>query len=249
VEAAWSLKAPKRWRFPGADVSAKFVQAEDPITIAAGSPDIPVRNDATAAAPRRVSVVVKGRTMRLTAPLPTTPGAYELRMNVRDRRFGNSFVNTGDVAVFISGERRATLRLNVREQGVEAGSPIKVSVNAANTGTETWAGEWTLNAGAGEMTVERGTRLVAQWVRLGDDGRPADDTVGAPKPIVLGDVPLEPGEMHTVRAALLTPGTVGRWALVVDVVDDVDGSYAALGSKPAVAQFDVVAARARGPVE
>ncbi|HET7830308.1 MAG TPA: hypothetical protein VFL03_12170 [Candidatus Limnocylindrales bacterium] len=248
VEAAWSLKAPKAWRFPGADVSAKFVPAEDPIVAAAGSPDVPVRNG-EASAPRKVSVVVRGKTMRLTAPLPTAAGAYELHMNVRDRRFGNAFVTSGNTAVFIPGDRRASLRLNVRAQAVEAGSPIKLSVNAANTGTETWAGEWTLDAGAGKMTVERGTRLVASWVRLSENGTPDADQDGTPTQVALGAVPLKPGEMQTVKDTLLAPGTVGRWALVVDVVDDVDGSYAALGSEPAVARLDVVAARARGPVE
>ena len=42
VEAAWSLKAPKKWRFPGADLTAKFVKADDPLEAAALSPDVPV---------------------------------------------------------------------------------------------------------------------------------------------------------------------------------------------------------------
>jgi hypothetical protein len=252
VEAAWSLKAPKAWRFAGADVTAKYLAAGDPIVTAATSPDVPVRSN-EARAPRRASVVVQGRTMRLTAPLPTKPGAYELHLGVRDRRFGDAFVTAGDVAVFIPGDRRATLRLNVREQGIEAGSSLRVSVSAANTGTETWAGEWTLDAGAGRMTVERGTRLVAHWVRVTGDasaGRAARAADRGPsRPIVLGEVPLEPGEVLTVRDTLIAPSTAGRWALVVDVVDDVDGSYAALGSEPAVAHIDVVKAHGRGPVE
>ena len=38
VEAAWSLKAPKKWRFPGADLTAKFVSADDPLEAAALRP-------------------------------------------------------------------------------------------------------------------------------------------------------------------------------------------------------------------
>ena len=45
------------------------------------------------------------------------------------------------------------------------------------------------------------------------------------------------------------PKEVGRWALVIDIVDDVAGSYAALGSAPAVALFEVVAPRGIEPVE
>ena len=250
VEAAWSLKTPKRWRFPGADVVATFAKASDPLEAAALSPDMPVRNEDTAA-PKRASLTVKGKSMRLTAPLPTRSGAYTLHLGVRDRRFGNPFVTSHDIALFIPGERRASLRLNVRERGIEAGRAMKVSVNVANTGSQTWAGEWTLDAGAGQMTVERGTRAVARWIPA-DDATTAAEPGGkasARAPIVLGPVPLGPGEMVTVRGTLVAPATVGRWALVIDVIDDVDGSYAALGSEPAVAVIDVVAARERAPQE
>jgi len=240
VEAAWSLKAPKKWHFPGADVSAKFVAAGDPLAAAALSPDVPVRND-EAAAPKRAKLTVKGKTMQLTAPLPADPGAYSLHLGIRDRRFGNAFVTAHDIAVFIPGERRATLRLNVRETGVEADGALRVSVNVANTGTVTWAGEWVLDTGAGQIAVERGARVVGRWVSLDEA---ASDAVGSPlEPVVIGTVPLAPGEIVTVRDTIAAPAAVGRWALVVDVVDDVDGSYAALGSAPAVAPIEVVAPR------
>jgi len=252
LDAAWSLKAPKSWRFPGADVTAKFARAKDPILAAAVSPDIPVRTGAGDGAaargtPKGARVTVKGRTMRLTAPLPTKPGAYTLRLGVRDRRFGRSFVSAQDVAVFIAGARRAALRLTVRETDVEAGSALKVSVNVANSGERSWAGSWSIDAGAGQMDVERGTRAVARWIQLNAAGKPIGRTDG--KGFVLGPVPLEPGEMVTVRHSLLVPATPGSWALVVDVVDDVDGSYAALGSQPAVAVIDVVEPRRRDGVE
>jgi hypothetical protein len=187
---------------------------------------------------------VKGKTMQLTAPLPTRPGAYTLNVGIRDRRFGNAFVTSHDIALFIPGERRGTLRLNLRERSVEADQGLRLSVNVANTGTETWAGEWTLDAGAGQMTVERGTRVVARWV-------PLDEDIDAPssKPVVVGTVPLAPGEMVTVRDTLVAPSALGRWALVIDVIDDVDGSYAALGSEPAVAEIEVVAQRGRDQQE
>ena len=243
VEAAWSLKAPKKWRFPGADVTAKFVEAGDPLAAAALSPEVPVRN-AEAAAPKRPKLTVNGKTMRLTAPLPTTPGAYTLHVGIRDRRFGNAFVTSQDIALFIPGERRATLRLNLRERGVEAKQGLRLSVNVANTGSETWAGEWALDTGAGIMPVERGTRVVARWVPLDDD-----IDASPPDPVVVGKVPLAPGEMVAVRDTLVAPSAVGRWALVLDVIDDVDGSYAALGSEPAVADIEVVAPRGRDQQE
>jgi hypothetical protein len=252
VEAAWNLRTPKKWRFPGADVSATFVDADDPLEAAALSPDVPLR-DEESAAPKHATLTVKGKTMRLTAPLPTRPGAYTLQLGIRDRRFGNAFITSHDIALFVPGERRATLRLTLRETSIEAGQPLKASVNVANTGSETWAGGWTLDAGSGQMAVERGTRVVARWVPLDADSSRTATSGGTDAstaaPFVLGRVPLEPGEMVRVRGSIGAPAVAGRWALVVDVVDDVDGSYAALGSEPAVAEIDVVAARGRDPQE
>ena len=249
IDAAWTLKAPKRWKFPGANITAKFVTTKDPLLAAAISPDMPVRTTpATAMAPKGASVTVSGKTMRLTAPLPTKPGAYTLHLGIHDRRFGRAVVTAQDVAVFVPGDRRATLRLNVRQPGVEAGSALRLSVNVANTGTLTWAGTWSIDAEAGQMEVERGTRAIARWIRLDAAGRPLADDKHTPEPIVLGAVPLEPGTMITLRDALTVPTTIGSWALVVDVVDDVDGSYAALGSRPATTVIEVVTPRGRDSV-
>jgi hypothetical protein len=62
-------------------------------------------------------------------------------------------------------------------------------------------------------------------------------------------VPLAPGRMILVRGSVVAPQEVGRWALVVDIVDDVDGSFAALGSAPAVHVVEVVEPRGFEPVE
>jgi hypothetical protein len=246
IDAAWTLNAPSRWRFPGADVTARFVVAKDPALVAAVSPEVPLRTTpATSKAPKGAAVTVQGKLLRLTAPLPTEPGAYTLHLGIQDRRFGRAVVTAQDVAVFIPGDRRATLRLDARESGVEAGGQLRISVNIANTGTLTWAGAWSIDAGAGQMEVERGTRAVARWIRLDVAGRALPDDTATPEPVVLGAVPLKPGQMITLRDTLEVPTAVGTWALVVDIVDDVDGSYAALGSQPASTILDVVTARGR----
>src|SRR4051812_40059074 len=167
LDAAWALKAPRAWRFPGATVSASFAPAPDPLVAAARSPQIPVRTAAGAAgapanaAHKGARITVQGRTLHVTTGLPTKPGAYTLRIAVRDRRFGRTFVSTDDAAVFVPGDRRATLRLNVRDTRVEAGSGMKISANVANSGSLTWAGTWPMDTGSGEMDVRRGTRAVA----------------------------------------------------------------------------------------
>jgi len=70
-----------------------------------------------------------------------------------------------------------------------------------------------------------------------------------PPALVLGRVPLAPGGRVQLDGAVMAPDAPGTWALVVDVVDDVDGSFAALGSMPAVHTFFVVAARGILPLD
>ena len=67
--------------------------------------------------------------------------------------------------------------------------------------------------------------------------------------MTLDAVPLDAGRHIDVDARLRTPWAIGRWALVVDVVDDIDGSYARLGSEPAVLVLDVVAPKGRVAVD
>lgn len=253
LDAAWKVQAPKAWKFPGADVKAKFVVAKDPLAAAAVSPQIPAKNATAASAttrPARATLTLQGRTLHLSTPLPTKQGAWTLHVDVTDRRFGRTVVTARDVAVFVPGDRRATTRLVVREDTVQAGSALKVTANVANTGSETWAGTWTLDAGSGSMTIDRGTRAIVRWIRLDGGGHviPSDDPVAA-EPVLLDAVPLAPGAMAELRAAVKVPGELGTWALVTDVVDDVDGSYAALGSQPSVVVIEVVAARGRDGVE
>ncbi len=61
--------------------------------------------------------------------------------------------------------------------------------------------------------------------------------------VELGSLPLAPGGMVVVAGGVQAPTTPGTWALVVDVVDDVEGSFAALGSAPAVEVFHVISLR------
>jgi hypothetical protein len=224
IDATWTLRAPKSWRYPGADARVAFERAEDPLRAAAVSPELPVAISG-AAAPERASVSVHGKRMRLSAPLPVEPGAYDGTLEVRDRR--------------------ATVRLIVRRSGVEAGSAIPITVNVANTGEVTWADGGA--TGAGTVPGVRSTRLVARWIALEVPGVESD--ADGPAERVLESLPLAAGQATTVEAAVMAPEQPGRWALAVDVVDDVAGSYAALGSAPAVVLFEVVEARRAEAIE
>ncbi len=248
VDASWTLKTPKGWKFPGADAKTAFEPAEDPLLAAAITPPLPVKTVATEA-PDASTVSLRGKSLHLVAPLPTKPGAYVARLAVKDRRFGRSFVTADDLAVFIPGDRRATMRLDARSAGVEAGDALKVSVSVANTGTETWA-DTRVAQGSARGAITRTTRVEARWIRLDDAAdETRDEDATEPDEPVLGLVPLAPGRLVLIRTSIMVPDEIGRWALVVDVVDDVVGSYAAIGSAPAVHVVEVVAPRGFEPIE
>ncbi|MEO5965798.1 MAG: hypothetical protein ABIR11_10065, partial [Candidatus Limnocylindrales bacterium] len=197
VDAAWSIKAPSRWRFPGADVRAAFVPAADPLVAAAVSPALPVR---TVGSPSSAAgrATIAGKSLHVSVALPTKPGAYVASLTLRDRRFGRAVVRAEDVAVFISGDRRATLRLNIRNDGAEAGSAIPVSISVANSGTLTWADTNDAVTAATHSTTLRATRVEARWIPLDVPGsdQPGSATTkaagGSPTPDTDPEAPSTP---------------------------------------------------------
>lgn len=244
LDAAWGLKAPRKWAFPGAIVQATFEPADDPLRAATESLPVAKAADADADAPAKPVAGVTGKWLRARVALPAATGAYRATITLTDRRFGEVVAQAGDVAVFVPGPRRATLRLHVRDETIGAGRTVSVSVSVANTGTESWAEQTQPPGVPVERNPVRATRVVAYWIRLDD---PTD--AAPPAPVELRAVPLAPGTLTTVRADLQAPDSPGAWALVVDVVDDVDGSFAALGSAPAVGVFGVVLPRGTAEVE
>ena len=238
LDAAWGMEAPSGWAFPGADVRAAFEPADDPLRAAAESLPVTMAAAATADAPSNPEAVLAETSVRAVAALPSVPGAYLATITLTDRRFGEAVADAANVAVFVPGPRRATLRLLSPDQAIEAGEAVSVSLSVANSGTETWAehGQLSGTPAVASALLIRETRLVARWILL--DG-PAEAV--PPVPVELRAVALAPGTLTTVTVELGAPGTAGAWALVVDVVDDVAGSFAALGSAPAVQMFEVLA--------
>jgi hypothetical protein len=153
--------------------------------------------------------------------------------------------------------------LNVHGEFISAGDALPINLTVANSGEETWAD--TTRPDADGKVRRRTTRIVATWVRLDPPAdkaaakaeakaaaRAAADAAadgatprGEPVPlvVVLREAPLTPGHMVRIRRSLAVPEQTGHWALVVDIVDDVDGSFAALGSAPALALFEIVPPR------
>jgi hypothetical protein len=244
LTATWRLSTPRGWRYPGADLPVSMRPAGDALDAAARSALVDPRVSVDPAPASPTSAVVN-RTLRLTTALPGAPGVYKASMSLTDRRFGRPVIASREVAVFVPGDQRATLRVNVNDSLLTAGGTVKVNVSVANAGTTTWAeatGPDGDDAGTAVRTArERNARLVAHWIRL--DDAMAAGSEGGPAPEDLREIPLAPGELARFRGELRVPEALGRWALVVDVEDAILGSYAALGSAPAVAVFEVVAAR------
>jgi hypothetical protein len=236
--ASWELRAGRRWRFQGADVRPSIQPDGDPVlgaalTAAAGA-TITVE-----AAPHRPQAVVRSRVLRVATALPEAPGAYTSAVAVVDRRFGRTVARSMPATVFVPGDRRATLRIQPDEGTLEAGGRFQFSLTVANSGTEAWAA--LDRAEAAELDRKpRPTRVVATWIRV--DGEPAGARAGDVDRVELevARLTLHPGRSTRLHEKLPVPVTPGRWALVVDLVNEVDGSFAAFGSAPAVALFDVI---------
>ncbi len=250
ASAAWPVRTPRSWRFAGADVRATITAADDPL-IAAAHAAAAGSQATTEAAPVRPTARVEAGTLTASAALPSTPGAWLVTLVLTDRRFGKRVAGAGPVVAFVPGARRAALHLRADDHAPAAGSTVSFSVVVTNSGGASWADPRQAAAAGGDVTP-RATRLVATWIRL--DEATAARASGAAAPgvgeralraatsITLRRAPVEPGETIRVDTAGQAPATPGRWALVIDLVDDVDGSFAAAGSTPAVALFEVVAA-------
>ena len=167
-------------------------------------------------------------------------------MTLTERRFGKVVARSDPLAVFVPGARRATIRITIRDLVQTAGARLKVPMSVANTGDEPWADAVRLAADEPAPLI-RDTRLTATWVPLDVPasvaGGDAEGETGIITTIDVQPIQLAPGRLARVRASLSVPTQVGRWALVIDVTDDIGGSFAALGSAPAVAVFTIVEPR------
>lgn len=157
----------------------------------------------------------------------------------------------GGVPVFVAGPRSATLRLNPIEPAAEAGKGFDVSISVVNSGDLTWA-ETPVDT-SDPNAKPRNTRLVARWIPLDVSAKRSLPSTGAngvvPALIKVDDMPLDAGRRVVIDTEIRAPSAMGRWALALDIVDDVSGSYAKLGSKPAVILVDVVAPRGRDSID
>lgn len=238
--------APKGWTMPKLAVISTMTPAEgsvDPAVIAVGAPAARTAADVASAAVAPPAVHFGDEMLQLRVATPTKPGTYDVAIDLREQRFGRS-VGAAALTLYVPGERRGTIASDEPTAPVEIGRML-VDTTIVNTGTVSWAEGLGLPGASSDPTTERRTRLVGTW--LAADPKTAE-TAPAPAAVELGFLPLAPGEALRIHANLSTPTIPGRWILVLDLVDDVDGSFAAHGSKPSLITIDLVDATARGVV-
>ena len=242
LRATWPVTAPRGWTFQGADVTARFTLLADPIGAAV---DQAVNGGPTGPDPGPVagaSVGYRQRTLAATVTLPATPGAYGATIRVTDRRFGRQVAPTAAIKVFVAGDRAAHITLAPIAGGVLPGSPAMVSLIVTNTGTVSWADDRRTPDLPAPMPRLRSTHVMAMWVPVRLDTGTSRGLGAAPAAVPVLAAPLDPGQGVATTVRLAAPSLGGTWALVLDVEDAIDGSFAAMGSAPAVVIIEV-----RGP--
>jgi hypothetical protein len=231
IQLAWPVKRAKTtWRLPGLDLHTSIAQMIGHV----GAPDENVIVASPAASGARATgqaVTLKDRRIAATFPTPSEPGVYRVGASISERRFGRTVAATGPWTLYVPGERWAEYSVP-DELAAEAGDWVPFAIAVTNRGTTAWtAPERAPGPFADEDRVPH-PRLVGTWVPSPTVVGASDPTLPAPSPVDLGPVPLGVGDVIVVQATVQLPTAAGRWTLMIDVVDDVAGSYTALGSAP-----------------
>jgi hypothetical protein len=251
IEFTWPLTARRGWVYPGADVRATITpvgpdDAVDPASVTT----MPIDPGTPAAAP---AASIRPKTLVATVPLPRDPGVYRVGVTLTDRRFGAVVAAGTPTVVYVPGDRAATVSVHVsaaRTSGGRAVATVRDSVRmtlvARNTGSRSWV-DPTPGVRLPDDVAPLDTRIMARWVAM-DSGVAGGGKLADGPTLDLGPAALDPGQALGRSAQLVLPSTAGRWALVVEVSDTVNGRFSAIGSAPGVVVFDVSAPPQDGPL-
>jgi hypothetical protein len=245
VALAWQVrKAPKGWKLPKLDVKTDATRLDDPAAM--GLVDVlSIAPGAVGTGSKKRTVRLAERTIEARMAAPAQPGAYRVTLSLRERRFGRTVARAGAM-VYVPGERRGTI-LAKDPSAVVATAPLELDAIVMNTGSVDWSDPAWLTASAAEaMERRRGTVIRASW-RLIEPDDPTRKGSAGPDPADLRAVPLKPGAGVHAHLTVPTPSVPGRWALTLDIVDEISGSFAAGGSAPRTMVVKIVERAATGP--
>jgi hypothetical protein len=238
VVLRWEVeRSPKGWKLPKVDVLAKTERLADPVALAPFGAVSVLSDGPTEGPPAKPSAHWKGGAIVARVAAPTKPGAYRVSVALRERRFGRRAVR-GAAVVFVPGERRGTIVASGPAGQVEAGS-LALGVLVVNTGSVDWSDPEWLAGTPHDILPRRNTTLRATWTWLGEPTA-SGGTPAAPAPADVLPLPLEAGESTRTGLAIPTPGLPGTWALTLDIVDRIDGSFATGGSAPTTILVELV---------
>lgn len=246
LHVSWPVaKAPRHWSMPKVDVVLTASPAPDGLLLPGPNvlttPPVPSSAGGGGRKPVASSVRFGGGVIRASLPIPTVAGTYLIEADLRERRLHRVVAATA-LTVYVPGDRRATIA-TVPSSGPEAVGRFAFTATVTNTGTATWSDPEWAGVQPPEAFRARATRLVATWVEVSPADVTSDpDSTLTPGPVTLAPLPLTPGQNTSIAASIATPTAPGHWALMLDIVDDVDGSFAANGSRPGAILVDLVEA-------
>jgi len=185
-----------------------------------------------------VAAVADG-SLTATIPLPS-PGVYRVSVNLTDERLGRQVVTAGPFNLYVPGRRSARYAVSDYLL-VSPGALSRLWLAVTNTGVESWADPTLVPWLPLDLQRPRNTRLVGTWLPQPPTTDEDRGVTQVPPPIDFGPLPLDPGGVQLVDTFVQAPIDPGYWRLVIDVVDDVAGSIAHLGSAPGVVVVEVLA--------
>lgn len=208
-----------------------------PIAVDPSSPGT-ASSSVGAAPPGDGSPAVDHGSIQASVPLPAAPGIYRATVTAIDLRTGARVATAGPMNLYVPGPRAASF-VGPENLSAEPGALVAIAFAVRNTGITSWAESPLVSSLPPDVRQPRNSRLVGTWVAPLQAGFDGQTIPAIPDPIDFGPIALEPGYGRLVEVLVRVPVDPGSWRLVLDVVDDEDGSFALSGSAPDIIFIEV----------